>query len=206
MLDEQKIREDERHRIEARRAEADIRKQERAKALYEGLTEAEKKARQAEYEAKEKAAREEQRTADRDFAKVYSAGFERIRHLIFANRSAAVLYTYLAQHLDASTGSVVASQEVLSEETGLSRTTLWRASKYLESNEVKALVRIKVGGSVWAYCLNPTEVWKSWDNSKPNAAFLTRTLVKKTDRDNQNVKRRLQVMMKEINEEPELPF
>lgn len=201
---EEAIRADERAKIAGYKAEAAIRKDERAKALHRSLTDAERKARQADLKAKEEAKREELRTADTGFAKVYHAGFYRIRNLIASNKSAAILYTYLAEHIDSTTGAVVASQDVLEDETGLSRTTLWRASKYLE--EVKAMVRIKVGGGVYAYALNPDEIWKAWDNQKPTAAFHSKTLVKKADRENQNIKRRLSVMMKERSGEPELPL
>ena len=209
-IDETAIREDERLQIALRRAEADIRKEERAKATYEALSEAERQARRLEQQAKEEAEKEKKRTADTGFAKVYHAGFHRIRSLISSNRSAAILYTYLAEHTDKTTGTVVASQEVLEEGTGLSRTTLWRASKYLESDPIKAMVRIKVGGGVYAYALNPDEVWKAWDSQKATAAFNTKTLVRKRDAENSTVKRNLSVMMKEIRDEqdgqPSLPL
>lgn len=209
-IDEKAIREDERLQIALRRAEADIRKEERAKASYEALNEAEKQARRLEQQAKEEAEKEKKRTADTGFAKVYNAGFVRIRNLISSNRSAAILYTFLAEHTDKTTGTVVASQEVLEEGTGLSRTTLWRASKYLQSKEIKALVRIKVGGGVYAYALNPDEIWRAWDSQKNTAAFNTRTLVRKRDEENLTVKRKMSIMMKERRDQedgqPSLPL
>ena len=38
---------------------------------------------------------------------------------------------------------------------------------------------VNVTGRVCAYALNPHEVWKGYDNAKPYAAFLTKTLVNK---------------------------
>jgi biotin operon repressor len=131
------------------------------------------------------------------FTQVYEKGWMRLRFLIVQNRSAAILYSYLAQHIDASCGAVVASQDLLGEETGLSRTTLWRASKYLE--ELGALVRFKVGGSVYAYALNETEVWKSWDSAKETAAFRTKTLARKSDQPG-HVRRRIKIMVKDGGE------
>ena len=43
------------------------------------------------------------------------------------------------------------------------------ATAYLE--EVLALVRIRVSGSVYAYALDPKEVWRAWDCQKEQAAF-----------------------------------
>ena len=65
------------------------------------------------------------------------------------------------------------------------------------------MVRIRVSGSVYAYALDPKEVWRAWDCQKEQAAFLTRTLVKKNGQ-NALVKRRLQMMLREQTGEPEL--
>lgn len=149
-------------------------------------------------EEREKAQQEYKKSRQNEgFTQVYERGWMRLRLLIAQNKSAAILYSYLAQHMDASCGAVVASQELLGEETGLSRTTLWRASKYLE--EVGALVRFTVGGSVYAYALNETEVWKSWDSAKETAAFRTKTLARKSDQPGR-VQRRIQVMLKDHGE------
>lgn len=149
-------------------------------------------------EEREKAQQEYKKSRQNEgFTQVYERGWMRLRLLIAQNKSAAILYSYLAQHMDASCGAVVASQELLGEETGLSRTTLWRASKHLE--EVGALVRFTVGGSVYAYALNETEVWKSWDSAKETAAFRTKTLARKSDQPGK-VQRRIQVMLKEHGE------
>ena len=59
----------------------------------------------------------------------------------------------LAEHIDPSCGAVVVSQDVLAEMVGVSERTIRRATAYLE--EVLALVRIRVSGSVYAYALDP---------------------------------------------------
>ena len=78
--------------------------------------------------------------------------------------------------------------------------TIRRQTKYLD--DIGAIVRIKVGMGVYAYALDPSEIWKSWDEKKDNAAFLTRTLVRKSDAANKEVRRKLKVMIGE----PELPL
>ena len=55
---------------------------------------------------------------------------------------------------------------------------------------------------MYAYALDPDEVWKAWGDRKDEAAFVTRTLVRKSDRHNGEVRRKLKVMLTE----PELPL
>lgn len=130
---------------------------------------------------------------NKDFIQVYKKGFERISSLITKNPSAAKLYMFLAEHIEPGTGAVVASQELLAKELEVSDRTIRRLSKVLE--EENAIIRIRLGaGSIYAYCLDPDEVWKSWNTSKQYAAFNTKTLARKED--NGDVKRRLMVMLK----------
>ncbi len=131
---------------------------------------------------------------NKNFVQFYHCGFERIKSLIEAKQPTALkLYLFLAENMESGTGAVVVSQQFLAEELKVSVRTIKTVSKYLE--EVGALVRIRLGaGTVYAYCLDPSEVWKSWDNNKKYAAFNTKTLAKKQD--NEDVKRRLMVMLK----------
>lgn len=144
---------------------------------------------------------EELSRENRGFVQVYPQGWQRIRSLMSENPTAAKVYAVLAEHIDPSCGAVVVSQDVLAEMVGVSERTIRRATAYLE--EVLALVRIRVSGSVYAYALDPKEVWRAWDCQKEQAAFLTRTLVKKNGQ-NALVKRRLQMMLREQTGEPEL--
>jgi hypothetical protein len=81
--------------------------------------------------------------------------------------------------------------------------TIRRLTKVLE--EQNAIVRIRVGAGTYAYGLDPSEVWKAWDVMKDHAVFRTKTLVSKSG-ENGTVKRRLQVMIREMQGEPELPL
>ena len=138
-----------------------------------------------------------------NFTQVYSLGWKRLRWLMAEKPTAAQLYTFLAENMDSDGGVLVASQEVLAEATGVSEITVRRLTKWLEDNHV--IVRIRVGNGVYAYALNPNEVWKAWNTTKDHAVFRTKTLVKKRDRHNAQVARRIQTMMKEAAGEPELP-
>ena len=130
-----------------------------------------------------------------DFTQVYAKGWARLRDLLITNPTTARLYMFLAENMDQSVGAVCVSQEVMAEELGVTVITIRRLTKVLEQKN--AIVRIKVGTGVYAYALDPTEVWKSWNTAKKTAAFVTKTLVKKADRSNGDVRRRLQVMFKE---------
>jgi DNA-binding Lrp family transcriptional regulator len=110
------------------------------------------------------------------------------------------VYSFLAEHIDGVAGAVVVSQDVIAKELGVHERTIRRLTAQLE--EDGALVRIKVGTGVYAYALDPGEVWRSWDDKKECAAFVTKTLVLKSDRSNNQVRRKLKVMMGE----PELPL
>ena len=131
---------------------------------------------------------------NKDFVQFYNCGFERIKSLIEAKQPTALkLYIFLAENMESGTGAVVASQKLLAEELKVSVRTIKTVSKYLEN--IGAIVRIRLGaGTVYAYCLDPSEVWKSWDNSKKYAAFNTKTLAR--EKDNGDIKRRLMVMLK----------
>jgi hypothetical protein len=139
---------------------------------------------------------EERSRANRDFVQVYPKGWARMRALVKDSKSQGpvLVYTFLAEHIDADGGVLVVDQDTICEAIGMSRTTLWRACKFLE--ERNALLRIQVGGSVYAYALDPTEVWRSWDSAKERAVFHTKTMVRKSAQ-GAEVVRRMQVMIKE---------
>lgn len=140
-------------------------------------------------------AREEttEEPGNKNFVQVYPKGWARLQHLIKTNPSAARVYAFIAEHIDGVCGVVVVSQDVLAIEIGVHVATIKRQTKLLEDEG--ALVRIKVGTGVYAYALDPEEVWRSWNTAKETAAFTTRTLVRRADRMNGQVRRKLKVMM-----------
>ena len=133
---------------------------------------------------------------NKGFTQIYSDGFKRIGELFSKYPLAGRVYLFLAEHIEPGTGAVVVSQELLAEEMEVTTRTIRTATKWLEDNG--ALLRIKLaGGGIYAYCLNPDEVWKSWNTTKKYAAFNTKTLARQ--KDNGDIKRRLMVMLKEKN-------
>lgn len=145
---------------------------------------------------------DEEAKKNRGFVQVYSAGWKRLQNLMKTNPNAARLYALLAEHIDGS-GVVVAAQGVLAEMLEVSEKTIQRRTQELET--AGAIVRIRVGGGVYAYALHPEEVWKAWDSSKEYAAFYSKTLVSKKGAGGDIIARKLQVMIREMKGEPELP-
>ena len=126
---------------------------------------------------------------NRNFTQVYPLGFQRLRAMMRENPGAASLYTFFAEHIDASIGAVLCDHAFLAEQMGVSTRTIGRWIKYLEE-DAGVVVKIPVAGRVCAYALNPNEVWKGYDTSKDYAAFATKTLVSKDGK----VGRRLKLM------------
>lgn len=132
------------------------------------------------------------RKKNKNFIQMYPKGFDRAIAIIEEYPLAAKLYMFLAKHIEPGTGAVVASQNLLASELNVSVRSIQRATKWLDENNI--VLKIKLGaGSVYAYCLDPDEVWKSWNTNKKYAAFNTKTLA--YEKDNGDIKRRLMIMI-----------
>jgi len=145
--------------------------------MLEVITDLQKKVRQLDIdeEKKQEEAKQDEEHKNHGFTQTYPLGWKRIAELARGNPQALQLYIFLANHLDPTCGAVVASQQFLADTLGVTTRTILTWSKYLEDNE--ALVRIPVAGRVYAYALNPYEVWKGYNNGKEYAAFNSKTLV-----------------------------
>lgn len=161
-------------------------------------TDGQHRIRELDLEEQEKIANEslENEKKNCDFTQVYEAGWKQIDHLIMSNPGAARLYAFLARHIDPYCGAVLASHELLAKELGCTTRSIRNYTAYLEENS--ALVKIKISGSVYAYAMNPKEVWKSWDTKKNYATFNTKTLA--SAKTNGDIKRRLMLMMQNSND------
>lgn len=142
----------------------------------------------------------EKRAKNPYHTQVYPKGWDGMMTMMAENTNAARLYAFIANHMDPIGGVLAASQKVLAEALGVAEITIRRASMWLEKNE--HLVRVRVGTSVYAYALNPAEVWKSFHDDKQYAVFTTRTLVSKRDRENQTINRRIKTMIEEPKKRP----
>lgn len=156
-----------------------------------------RQARKKELEARDRdiVTEAEQARLNKGFVQVYAKGFARLQDLIQKNPSAARLYVFLCQHVDGTCNGVTVSQEVLASNLGCSVKTIQRHTKALE--EMGAFLRMQVGLGVYMYAMDPYEVSRTWADRKEDAAFLTKTLVRKTDRGNRTIDRKLKIMVKE---------
>lgn len=158
-----------------------------------------------ELEADAQAALEhsEQSRKNKGFVQVTTnEGVDRIHQLFneYPSKLAGNLYLFFMKHLDGTFDGVVASQDLLAEEMGVTTRTIHTVTKWLE--EKGAILRLKISGTVYAYCLNPDEVSKSWRSAKKYAAFNTKTLVSVSQ--NPSITKRLQIMLKnDPSQEPE---
>lgn len=142
------------------------------------------KSKQQDAEKKQRGRRE-----NKEFTQVYKAGWDRLQSLIRTNPELAKMYAFFAEHMGPD-GTIAASRVTLAEALDVSEKTISRQTKALE--KMGAIVILKMGNAN-VYCLNDAEVWKSFDNAKPYAAFRTRTLVGKSE--NPYVKRRLATLL-----------
>lgn len=163
-------------------------------------TDAQRAARRIELAAQDRdreaaatAAKEASRRSNEGFVQVYPKGWARMQTLIRSNPAAARVYAFLAEHIDGVAGAVVVSQDVMANALGVHVRTIQRQTSFLEG--AGALVRIKVGTGVYAYALDPDEVWRSYGDKKELAAFYSKTLVPKSARENRAVGRKLRHMM-----------
>ncbi len=133
---------------------------------------------------------EEEKKKNKGFTQVYKSGWKRIRELSKGNSGAAGLYAFFAEHIDPTCGAVVCDQQFIADQFEVSTRTVRNWLTYLE--EKGAVLKIPVAGRVCAYALDPHEVWKSYDNSKKYAAFMTKTLINKDG----NIQKRIMSMFK----------
>lgn len=139
---------------------------------------------------KEEGERQTARRANRDFTQVTPQGWDKLDEIVQKDPSAARLFAFFCKNMGPD-GAVTASRSTLAEALNTTERTITRYVKAL--SELDALIVLKVG-TANVYCLNPEQVWKSFNNAKPYAAFNTKTLVGKSE--NKTVKRRLAVVLK----------
>lgn len=187
--------------IDERLAQIEVKKRQRAEILrtqgQAGLDAHDREEQAAKDEAKAQKARRE----NLNFTQVYPEGWKRLTDLMKEDRHAARLYAFFAEHMGPD-GTVSASRTVLAEALDMSERTVSRHVKTLE--KLKAVIVLKIG-TANVYCLNPAEVWKSFDTAKPYAAFRTKTLVGK--KENPFVKKRLTTILNgKVPEQASLPL
>ena len=118
------------------------------------------------------------------FAKVYDKGWDTIANMA-GNAMAVKVYSFIAKNCD-HLNALVVPVEVMAEEFSVSTRTIMRATKFLEDNNHLVIVKV---GTANAYILDPTDMFKNYDQYKHMVGFNARTLASKTQ--NKNLKARL---------------
>lgn len=142
-------------------------------------------------EAKKQKARRE----NKNFTQVNPKGWAVLQKLMKEDANAARVYAFLAEHMGPD-GTLAASRRTLAEALDIGERTVSRHIQTLV--QMDSIIVLKMG-TANVYCMDPAEVWKSYNNAKPYAAFNTRTLVSKSE--NPFIRRRLAVLLN--GQEPE---
>ena len=132
---------------------------------------------------------------NRNFTQVYERGWSKLNILLQECPRAARFWVFLAEQIDTS-GALIATQGALAKAMGVKSTkTIQRWSETLENH--RSLVRVPLSGGVYAYALNPEEVWKAYDKDKEFAIFNTKTLVNTMGLDAARIRRKIKILMDE---------
>ena len=140
-------------------------------------------------EEAEKAKKQKARRENQNFTQIKPKGWAVLQRLMKEDANAARLYAFLAEHMGPD-GTLAASRRTLAEALEIGERTVSRHIQTLVT--MKSIIVLKMG-TANVYCMDPAEVWKSYNNAKPYAAFNTRTLVSKSE--NPFVRRRLAVLL-----------
>lgn len=110
---------------------------------------------------------------NRDFVQVYRAHMRAFRIIIRENPSAAEIFYFIIEHMD-SGNSLACSYTVLQEVTEKSRTSVWRAVKYLREQKYIAVSKM---GNCNVYHVNSNVAWSTWGNGKQYAKFSSNVII-----------------------------
>lgn len=112
-----------------------------------------------------------------DFVQLDRTGINRMRDMIVNNPTAANIFMFLTQKMD-RVNAISCSQKLLQEVTGKSKMTVYRAIKFLESENFVTILR---QGNCIVYVMNPDIVWSSWKTDRKYCEFSGKILVSKEE-------------------------
>jgi len=130
---------------------------------------------------------------NRNFTQIYDRGWQKLNVLLQHAPSIARFWVFLVEQMDTS-GVVVATQRTLAGAMGVRSTkTIQRWSEALEKQ--RSLVRVPLTGGIYAYALNPEEVWKAYDKDKEYAVFNTKSMANTKSHAGPQVRRKIKILM-----------
>lgn len=126
------------------------------------------------------------------FKMIFPKGWVRLQELAKKKSPIALRVWLLLAEYAGPEMCVCVRQEDLALELNVSTKSIQRAIKVLEDDG--ALILLKEFGMP-VYCLDPSEMWASWQNAKNWAPFRTKTLVAKNTPEGQAFAKRLAHMV-----------
>ena len=103
-----------------------------------------------------------------NFIQFYKHNMKAYRALISQNPTAAKIFLFLAEHMTHE-NAVTCSNQVLQEQMGKSRQTIWKAIKVLKESGYLDVYRL--GGGANTYTLNKNVVWSGTKEAKQYCVF-----------------------------------
>lgn len=103
-----------------------------------------------------------------NFIQFYRYNMKAYRSLIDQNPTAAKIFLFLAEHMKHE-NAVTCSNQVLQEQMGKSRQTIWKAIKILKESGYLNVFRL--GGGANTYALNKNVVWTGSKYGKDYCVF-----------------------------------
>lgn len=130
-------------------------------------------------EAAARAKELESKSPFKSFTQFNKPNMVHIRSMIDANPNAAIVFMFLAEHMD-KMNAVVCSYQVLQEQLNIGRTTLSKAVKYLRE---KGFLYVYKSGISNVYCLNPNLVWSNHGDKVKYCKFPANVLLSASEQD-----------------------
>ena len=109
------------------------------------------------------------------FTKVYEKGMAALESMAACNTNTARVWLFIVRYCGHD-NALVCNIETIAEELAIGKRTVSRA---LASLQTDGHLRIAKIGTANVYVLDPTEVWKTYEEHKHFCSFGARTLVSK---------------------------
>ena len=104
---------------------------------------------------------------NKDFIQLYRKCLAEVGELVLQQPKAAVVFFFLAKHMDGR-NAIVVSLQMIADHTNMSRQTVAKQIDYLTTH---GWIQIFKSGRSRIYVLNPSIVWSSYNDEKQYCRF-----------------------------------
>jgi Fe2+ or Zn2+ uptake regulation protein len=154
------------------------------KRIYERFKKTELKAKEADLKSAEEDLEKDKK--NHNFVQFKRPAMKYFRNLIKNNPLSAQIFSFLTEYMDYR-NAVVCSSKVLEEYFEVSRTSIYRALKQLETSN---FLLIGKSGNTNVFTINPEIVWSSYANAKRFCEFQGTIFMTETENKDLEVKAR----------------